>query len=70
MYINIPVQESYFKLTVRHISSLTSFVAELVVYFSEKGKPILFSSLLVTGKYDRHVSNEFGTNLRPFDVRI
>ena len=35
----IPVKESSFNVTVRHISSLTSvsFIVELVVYFIEKG---------------------------------
>ena len=62
MCIKIPVKESSFDVTIRHISSLMSFsfIAELVFYFSEKGKPIMFSSLLFTCKYDRYVSNELG----------
>ena len=65
-------KESSFDLTVRHISTLTSFsfIVELVVYFSEKGKRIGFSFLLFTRKCDRYVSNESRTNLRPFDVKI
>ena len=68
----IPVQESCFDVTVRHISSLTSvsLIVELVVYFSEKGKRIMFSSILLNGKCDRYVSNESRTTLRPFDVKI
>ena len=52
-----------FDVTVCHISSLASvsLTVELVVYFSEKGKRITFSSLLFTGKCDRYVSNESGT---------
>ena len=66
MCIKTPVNESFFDVSVRHISSLTSFsfIAELVFYFSEKGKRIMFSSLLVTGKCDRYVSNESETTLR------
>ena len=39
MCIKIPVKESSFDVTVRHISSLTSFsiIVELVDYFSETG---------------------------------
>ena len=72
MCIIIPVKESSFDVTVRHISSLTSvsFIVELVAYFSEKGKRIMFSSLLFTGKCDRYVSNESGTIICPFDVKI
>ena len=72
MCIKIPVKESSFDVTIRHISSLTSFsfIVELVVYFSEKGKRILFSSLLFIGKCDRYVSKESWTTLRPFDVKI
>ena len=72
MYIKIPVKESSFDVTVRHMSSLTSFsfIVELVVYFSKKGKQILFSSLLFTGKCERYVLKESGTTLRPFDVKI
>ena len=44
--------------------------AELVVYSSEKGRRIPFSSLLFTGKCDRYVSNESGTTLSPFYVKI
>ena len=71
MCIKIPVKELSFDVTVRQKSSLTSFsfIVELVVYFSEKGKRILFSSV-VTGKCDRYVSKESGTTLRPFDVKI
>ena len=47
-----------------------SFIVELVVYFSEKGKWILFSSLLFIGKCDMYVSKESGTTLRLFDVKI
>ena len=55
MCIKLLVKESSFDVTVRHISSLTSFsfIVELVVYFSEnmeKGQRIMFSSLLFTGK--------------------
>ena len=72
MCIKIPVKESSFAVTVCHISSRTSFsfIVELVVYFSEMGKRILFSSLLYTGKCDRYVSKESETTLRPFDVKI
>ena len=72
MCIKIPVKEQSFDFTVRHISSLTSFsfIVELVVYFSEKGKRILFLSLLFTGKCDRYISKESGTTLRPFHVNI
>ena len=72
MRIIIPVKESSFVVTVRHISDLTSilFIVELVVYFSKKGKRIMFSSLSFTDKCDRHVSNDSGTTLRPFDVKI
>ena len=72
MCIKIPVKESSFDVTVCHISSLMSFsfIVELVVYFSEKEKRIMFSSLLSTGKCDRNVSNESGTTLRPFDDKI
>ena len=54
------------------MSSLTSFsfILELVVYFSEKGKRIVFSSLLFTDKCDRYVSKEYVTTFRPFDVKI
>ena len=47
MCITIPVKESSFDVTLRQISSLTSvsLIVELVVYFSEKGKRIMFSSL-------------------------
>ena len=40
-----------------------------MVYLSEKGKRILFSSLLFTGKCDRYFSKESATTLRPFDVK-
>ena len=72
MCIKIPVKESSFDVTVRHNSSLASFsfIVELVVYFSEKGKRIQFSTLLFTGKCDRYFSKESGTTLRPFDVKI
>ena len=72
MCIKIPVKEPPFDVIVRHISSLTSFsfIVELVFYFSEKGKRILFSILLFTGTRDRYVSNESGTTLYPFDVKI
>ena len=72
MCIKIPVTESSFDVIVRHISSLTSFsfIVELVFYFSEKGKRIICSPLLFTGTCDRYVSNESGTTLRPFDVKI
>ena len=72
MCIKIPVKESSFDVNVRRISFLTSFsfIVELVVYFSEKGKRILFVSLLFFGKCDRYVSKESGTTLRPFDVKI
>ena len=72
MYIKIPVKESYSDVTVRHISSLTSFsfIVELVVYFSEKGERKLFSSLLFTSKCDSYVSKESGTTLRPIDVKL
>ena len=62
MRISIPVKESSFDVTVRHISPRTSFsfIAELVVYSSEKGRWAMFSSLLFTGKCDRCVSNESG----------
>ena len=71
MCIIMPVKESSFDVTVRHISSLTSvsFIVELVVYFSEKGNRIMFSSLLFAGKCDRYISNESGTTLCPFDVK-
>ena len=54
------------------VSSLTSFsfIVELVVYFSEKGKRILFPSLLFTSKCDRYDSKESRTTLHPFDVKI
>ena len=70
--IKILVKESSFDVTVHHISSLTSFsfIVELVVYFSEKGKRIMFPSLLFIGQCDRYVSNISGTTLRPFDVKI
>ena len=44
MCIKIPVKDSSFDVTLCHISSLTSFsfIVELVVYFSERGKRILF----------------------------
>ena len=63
MCIKIPVKELYFDVTVRRISSLTSvsFIAELMFYYSEKGKRIMFLSLLFTGKCDTYVSNESGT---------
>ena len=67
MCIKIPVKESSFDVTVRHISSLTSFsfIVELVVYFSGKGKRILFSSLLfVLGTFQKNQT------LCPFDVKI
>ena len=50
MCIRIPVEESSFDVTVRHIFSLTSFsfFVELEVYFNEKGKRIMFLSLLFT----------------------
>ena len=72
MCIIIPVKESSFDVSIRHISSLTSvsFIIELVVYFSEKGKRIRFTDLSLTGKCDRYVSNESGTTLRPSDVKI
>ena len=72
MCIKITVKESSFDVIVRHISSLTSFsfIVELVVNLSDNGKRILFSSLLFTGTCDRCVSNETGTTLRPFDVKI
>ena len=65
MCIKIPVKESSFDVTVSHISSLTlsslsSFIIEFVVYFSEKGKRILFLSLLFTGKRDRYVQKNLG----------
>ena len=53
MCVKISVKESSFDVTIRHVSSLTSF--SFIVYFSEKGKRILFSSLLFTGKCDRYV---------------
>ena len=70
--IKIPDKELSFDLTVHHISSLTSFsfIVELVFYFSEKGKWIMFLPLLFTGKCDKYVSKESGTTLRPFDVKI
>ena len=49
---------------------IDSFIVELVVYFSEKGTRIIFSSLLFIGKCDRYVSNESGTILSPFVVKI
>ena len=72
MCIITAVKESSFDVTVHHISFLTlvSFIVELVFYFSERGKQIMFSSLCFTGKCDRYVSNESGTILRPFDVKI
>ena len=58
-------------MSLRHISSLSFlFIEEQVVYFSEKGNPILFSSLLFTGKCDRYVSKVSGTTILPFDVTI
>ena len=72
MCINIPVKELSFDIIVRHIASLTLFlfIVELVFYFSEKGKQMMFSLLLFTGTCDMYLSNESGTNLRPFDVKI
>ena len=66
--IKIPVKESPFDITVRHISSLTSFsfIVELVFYFSEKGKPIVFSPLLFTGTCE----STFETNLGQPYVRL
>ena len=57
MCIKIPVNESSFDVTVRHISSLTSFsfIVELVFYFSENGRRIY--CLLA------HVIGTFQTNL-------
>ena len=70
--MKIPVKESHFDVIVHHISSLTSFsfIVALMFYFSEKGNRIMFSPLLFTGTCDRYVSNESGTTLRPFDVKI
>ena len=47
MCIKIPIKESSFVVTVSYITSPTSFsfIVELLVYFSEKGKQILFLSL-------------------------
>ena len=72
MCINIPVKKLPFDVIVRHISSLTSFsfIVELVFYFSEKGQRMMFSPLLFTGAGDIYLSNESGTTLRPFDVKI
>ena len=51
MCINIPVKESAFDVSVRHMSSLMPFlfIVELVFYFSEKVKRMMFSPLLFTG---------------------
>ena len=67
MCIKIPVKESFFGITVRHISSLTSFsfIVELVFYVSEKGKPMMFSPLYCLLA---HGVGTFQTN--PFDVKI
>ena len=72
MCIKIPVKESSFDVIVRHISSLTSFLflVELVFYFSENGKRIMFSPVLFTGTYNRYVLKESGTAFRPFDVKL
>ena len=72
MCINIPVKESSFDVIVCHISSLMpfSFIVELVFYFNEKGKRMMFSPLLFTGTCDTYISNESGTTLRSFDVNI
>ena len=72
MCIKNSVKESSFDVIVRHISSLTSFsfIVELVFYYNEKGKRMLFSLLQFTGACDRYVSNESGTTLRSFNVKI
>ena len=71
MCIKIPVKETSFVI-VSHISSLTSFpfIVELVFYYSENGKRIMYSPLLFTRIYDMYVLNVSGTILRPFDVTI
>ena len=72
MCINIPVKELSFDVNVHHISSLTSFsfIVELVFYFSKMEKRMMFSPQLFTGTCDMYLSNESGTTLRPFDVKI
>ena len=67
--IKIPVKISSVNVDVRHVSPLTSF-SLLVFYLSYNAKRKMFSPLLLTGKCDRCVSNEFGTILCPFDVKI
>ena len=65
MYINIPVKESSFDVIVRHISSMTSFpfIVELVFYFSEKGKRMMFLPLLYPGTCDMYVFKRIWDNL-------